>query len=220
MMNEKIIEKIKKLLSLAESNNENEALSSLTKARKLMAKYKIEMSEIQSEQENKEKIIKDDFGVTYNGRQVWKGSLSVIISDNFGCYCYVDNPTKNIIILGKETEVKVVQQLILFGINIIEKESDKLVKEYKRAGRSTRGLTKEYGLGFCEGVKEKFEEQNKSNIENCQLMIIKDKDVEEEFKALHTRKSRSKSRRYSEYEDAYNKGYKEGKQFSANGRLA
>lgn len=220
MMNEKIIEKIKKLLSLAESNNENEALSSLAKARKLMAKYKIEISEIQSEQDNKEKIIKDGFGITYNGRQVWKGNLSVIISDNFGCYCYINNSDKNIIILGKETDVKVVQQLILFGINIIEKESAKLVKEYKRVGRSTRGLTKEYGLGFCKGVKEKFEKQNKSNTEGCQLMIIKDKDVEKEFKALHTRKSRSKSRRYSEHEDAYAKGYKEGKQFSANGRLA
>lgn len=218
-MNKKIIEKIKKLLSLSKSNNENEALSSMAKARELMAKYKIEISEVKdSNNKTKENIIKDNFGVTYNGRQSWKGSLSLIIADNFGCYCYID-VDKSIKILGKETDVKVVQQLILFGINIIEKESDKLVKEYRRQKKSIRGLTKEYGLGFVAGVKEKFKEQNKFNIEGCQLMIIKDKDVDKEFKALHTRKSRSKSKRYSEHEEVYNKGYKEGKQFSANGRL-
>lgn len=218
-MNQKIIEKIKKLLSLAESNNENEALSSMAKARELMAKYKIEISEVKdSANKAKENIIKDNFGVTHDGRQIWKYRLSSIIADNFGCYCYV-NFDKNIKILGKETEVKVAQQLILFGINIIEKESDKLVKEYRRQKKSVRGLVKEYGLGFVAGVKKKFEEQNKFNNHECSLMIVKDKDVIKEFESLHCKASKSKNRRYSEYKDAYNKGYKEGQQFSANGRL-
>ena len=217
MMNQKIVEKIKKLLSLANSNNKNEALSSMAKARKLMAKYKIEMSEIKElDNEDKEKIIKDSFGVTHNGRQIWKSSLSRIIADNFGCYCYIDID-KNIKILGKETDVTVVQQLILFGINIVEKETDKLVKEYKKRKQNTRGLVKEYGLGFVAGVKKKFEEQNISD--ECSLMVIKAEDVTKEFESLHCRKRNNRSRRYSEHEDAYNKGYKEGKQFSANGRL-
>lgn len=136
-MNQKIIEKIKKLLSLAKSNNENEALSSIAKARELMAKYKIEISEVkESDNETKENIIKDNFGVIHNGRQIWKYRLSSIIADNFGCYCYVNFADNNIKILGKETDVKVVQQLILFGISIIEKESDKLVKEYRRQKKS------------------------------------------------------------------------------------
>ena len=217
MMNQKIVEKIKKLLSLANSNNENEALSSMAKARKLMAKYKIEMSEIKElDNEVKEKIIKDSFGITHNGRQIWKSSLSRIIADNFSCYCYIDID-KSIKILGKETDVKVVQQLILFGINIVEKETDKLVKEYKKRKQSTRGLVKEYGLGFVAGVKKKFEEQNISD--ECSLMVVKAEDVTKEFETLHCKKRNSRTRRYSEHEDAYNKGYKEGKQFSANGRL-
>lgn len=38
-MEEKIIEKIQKLLSLANSSNENEAMAAALKAQELMAKY-------------------------------------------------------------------------------------------------------------------------------------------------------------------------------------
>lgn len=50
-------------------------------------------------------------------------------------------------------------------------------------------------------------------------MVVKDTEVTKEFESLHCKASKSKNRRYSEHKDAYNKGYKEGKQFSANGRL-
>lgn len=45
---ERALEKIKKCLALAESTNPNEAESALRQARKLMEKYQLEMSDVDS----------------------------------------------------------------------------------------------------------------------------------------------------------------------------
>lgn len=42
----KIIDKIEKLIALSSSDNENEAKAAMLKAQELMAKYEIEMSQI------------------------------------------------------------------------------------------------------------------------------------------------------------------------------
>lgn len=45
-MEEKIVEKIKKLLALSKSPNENEAMAAALKAQALMAKYEIDLSQV------------------------------------------------------------------------------------------------------------------------------------------------------------------------------
>ena len=221
-VSEKIIERIKKLLSLAQSNNENEALSSLSKARELMAKYKIEMAEVKNKEEQKEEVINgkvEEF--THDGRTIWKSLIVKVVADNFGCHCYIDID-KKFVILGKETDVSVCKGMITFAIKIVEKEGNKLANSYKKMGYSTRGLKKEYGIGFARGLEKKFEEQNKQDNTNTgyQLMVVKDKEVENAYNKLSLRTSKSQTKRYNNQNEAYSRGYAEGKKFSANGTLA
>ena len=222
-VSEKIIERIKKLLSLAQSNNENEALSSLSKARELMAKYKIEMAEVKNKEEQKEEVINgkvEEF--THDGRSIWKSLIVKIVADNFGCYCYIDED-KKFVILGKETDVSICKGMITFAIKIVEKEGNKLANSYKKMGYSTRGLKKEYGIGFARGLEKKFEEQNQQQDNTnagYQLMVVKDKEVENAYNKLSLRTAKSQTKRYNNQSEAYSRGYAEGKRFSANGTLA
>ena len=221
-VSEKIIERIKKLLSLAQSNNENEALSSLSKARELMAKYKIEMAEVKNKEEQKEEVINGKVAeFTHDGRTIWKSLIVKVVADNFGCYCYIDRD-KKFVVLGKETDVSVCKGIITFAIKIVEKEGNKLANSYKRMGYSTRGLKKEYGIGFARGLEKKFEEQNQQDDTNTgyQLMVVKDKEVENAYNKLSLRTAKSQTKRYNNQNEAYSRGYAEGKKFSANGTLA
>ena len=74
-------EKIRKLLALAESNNEHEAKAALLKAKELMAIHKIEEIDIVDAQAKKVKRIETSYTYTKRG-EWWMGSLAAIIAEN------------------------------------------------------------------------------------------------------------------------------------------
>lgn len=83
---------IKKLLALASNNpSENEAKAAMLKARKLMAKYKAEESDI--EEKTTENVVKEQVGESCTAMtESWMLSLSAIIAQH---YCCVANVTSH-----------------------------------------------------------------------------------------------------------------------------
>ena len=77
-------EKIRKLLALAESNNEYEARAALLKAKELMAEYKIEEIDLADVKDKHVKRIVTQFEYTKRG-EWWIGSLAQIIAENYCC---------------------------------------------------------------------------------------------------------------------------------------
>ena len=76
----KVIDKIEKLLALAGSDNENEAKSAMMKARELMAKYEIKREQLREGQEEERAI------VHYTSppfRDDWCKMIASVIADNF-----------------------------------------------------------------------------------------------------------------------------------------
>ena len=53
----KIIDKIEKLIALSNSDNENEAKAAMLKAQELMAKYEIEMSQINPDKAKERPVV-------------------------------------------------------------------------------------------------------------------------------------------------------------------
>lgn len=77
-------DKIKKLLALAESPNENEAQAALLKARQLMAEHKIGEADLE-EPEDKE-VLHKRTSVTFSKRRDgWISNLAVVIAENYCC---------------------------------------------------------------------------------------------------------------------------------------
>ena len=87
-MNEKIIEKIKKCLELANNNpSAEEAKSAALMAQKLLAKYNISMSDIEDvaqEQIEESPVWFKDL-VTWGVVRGWKYELAEIVASNFRC---------------------------------------------------------------------------------------------------------------------------------------
>lgn len=87
---EEILKKIDKLLALAGNNpSENEAISAALKAQALMAKYNIELADVQGAEYGQE-IKKEIYTPKKSSHYVskWKYSLSQIIAKNFCCKTY------------------------------------------------------------------------------------------------------------------------------------
>ena len=223
MVNKKIIERIKKLLFLADSNNVNESESAMLKAQELMAKYKLSMKDITVEEE-KNTVVDEVTNFEYTVRTQWKGSLAVVIAENFGCDAYVQFTTKNgrknkfeICLVGEAENIEVVKVIYEYALKVCNERISKIQKEYKKKGLSTSGIQANYGIGFTNGLKVNYAEQLKKNQE-WGLVVIKSEAVVNyiEKKEFVKNNSRAKYRRNEHFEN----GYSDGKKFNTNKVLA
>ena len=173
---EEILKKIDKLLALAGNNpNENEAISAALKAQELMAKYNIELADIQGAEVG-QKIGKEIYSPKKSSHYVskWKYSLSQIIAKNFCCKTY-SLGRDAIVFYGYEKDAKIAQQVFGFLFETGNKLADKYYRKCKKQGRETKGILNTYLTGFCAGIKEVLDKQSTA------LMVIVPKEVEESY---------------------------------------
>lgn len=168
---ENIILKIQKLLKLAESNNEHEAQSAVVMARKLMAKHKLTMEDIDVESEE---VTEDS---TEWMRSPWKRTLATVLADHFRCKTYINHKRSSyrVKFIGLEEDVKIICLIYRQVINMIEKTSRQ------------KGLDKKsYAIGFISGLDEKLTQQTIELEESEYALVVvtpaKVKDKYEEIK--------------------------------------
>lgn len=78
----KIIEKIEKLIALSGSDNENEAKAAMLKAQELMAKYEIEQDRIDPERKKERPVV---CFTSPMFRDDWCVDVGSLIANNFRC---------------------------------------------------------------------------------------------------------------------------------------
>lgn len=202
MSNEKIIERIKNLLDLSRNNtNENEAMAAALKAQELMAKYHVDVHEVEGE-ELTDEIIESSLFVG-NGDK-WKFVLANIIAKNFCCKVYYRGKD-TIVFYGYEKDTEIAKQVFKFLFNAGNKLADRCYYEYYKMNKPTKGVKNQYLIGFCDGIKTVLDRQCTA------LMIVTPKEVVEGFEEL-TKGFRTISSRLSirNDRDAYNKGHRDG----------
>ena len=79
--------KIRNLLALAESPNENEAKAALLKARELIAKHKLTETELAEEEKQAVRDVRTDITCSKR-RDPWIVGLSAVIGENYCCKGY------------------------------------------------------------------------------------------------------------------------------------
>ena len=89
MTREQVIEKVRKCLELAKSENEHEAFSAMQFARKLLAKHNLEMSDVEIEIENDSNEVINE--CVFETKK--KGILIIanVVAENFKCKSYYIN---------------------------------------------------------------------------------------------------------------------------------
>lgn len=200
MTENKIYEKIEKLLALSSSPNEHEAQAALLKAQELMAKYNITIQkscEIEYATEGIELI---DTGIATI-------ALINIIAKNFKCKPYLAGKIINF--YGHCEDVPICVKAFEYAYKTLNKLSSKRYNEFRKWGYSTKGFFQNYKLAFINELKQKFEKQCTA------LMIVVPPDVEQNFDEFtngYSTKKRSVSNNRNDAAVRY--GINDGRRFA------
>lgn len=217
-------EKIKKLLALAESNNENEAKAALLKAKELMALHKIEEFDLVDAASKKVKTIVTEFEYTKRG-EWWIGNLASIIAENYCCrYANrkrIGAQKQTVIFIGLDGDVDVCAKIFSYAVDTARNCG----KEYLKNLRGWKSYTSaeknryvnSYAIGFAIGAKKAFEKQKEQNEIGWGLVMVVPKEVNDACSNFRVDRYNSS---HSIYEKAKNVGYEEGKRFNPNSKLA
>ena len=173
MKTEKIIQTIKKVLELSKNNpSEDEAKAAALKAQELLAKYHIDMAEIQGiDTDTVDEICEVRVDVP---SKKWKYVLADIVSDNFRCKHFYYGK-KILVFYGHNTDANVAAETFKYLFHVGNIHAGRMVdKVFKDTGTSA-GVYNSFVSGFCKGVKEALTKQCK------ELMVIVPQDVKDSF---------------------------------------
>ncbi|MBW2466511.1 MAG: DUF2786 domain-containing protein [Deltaproteobacteria bacterium] len=157
----KRINKVRKILSLAGSSNENEAAAAMSKANSLIRKYNLErLARVESAQ------------YRYEIKNTGKKRLHVIerrIASLLMDFFYVDVVYSELFDAGKAEYYKTIELLgslenVTFAgyvYEFLKERVEYLWKNFRRTSRSPGRLRKTYILGLLQGFREKLEREEK-----------------------------------------------------------
>ena len=199
----KIVEKIKKLLALAGNNpSEKEAQAAYAKAQALMAQYSIELSE-----ESGEEIEIVVMPCKHSNNEGYRKPLAVVIADNFRVKVFMSGNT--VMFFGTKMDVEIAVEVFNHAYRYSHNRGLKLERNARNEGRTTKGVANSYWSGFIAGLKVILDEQCKA------LMIVTPKEVEDAWeKRIKGMKKGSGGQRFYKGIDygAYLKGYEDGQE--------
>lgn len=203
---EKILNKIKNLLDLANNNpNENEAIAAALKAQELMAKYNIELDQLEDKKETRE-IVEEVYRQSgKHEMRKWKIGLATIIAKNFRCKVYFINK-QDVVFYGYKEDAKIALHVFTYLYEIGNKLAVRYYNKCKKEGRDTRGVMNTYLQGFRDGAAEVLEKQCTA------LMIATPKEVTESYEEMTKGwKTSTVKLRVSGDTAAYSNGKSDGK---------
>lgn len=200
----RLIEKIKKMLHLAQNNpSMEEGLSAALQAHKLMAKYNIHEDDVTLEE------VKDEITSVFSNQPHdshllrWRKTLGLVVSRAFRCKCYLKG--RDIVFRGYKNDAQlamdVYTMLYAVGHKVARKEEFRVRKETGTA----KGIYGSTIAGFVRGVEDALNKQCTA------LMVITPKEIEDDWIEFSTNFKKTKTCLKVHDAEAYHKGYVEGK---------
>lgn len=121
---ESIVVKIKKLMALSKSGNENEAAFAAAKAQELLVKYNIEMSQVENVKLDREETrLVSEFKELFGTNKIqWKRDLAFAVAK--GNMCKGVSSGTGMYFLGKKANVEVAQFMYEVIVRDIERIAD------------------------------------------------------------------------------------------------
>lgn len=201
---EQIMEKVKKLLSLAESDNEHEAISASLMAQKLLAKYNIDIEAVTGKE--KEEEIEETRVEVENGHS-WKYALAFGIADNYCCKCYVKG-SQIFVFRGYRSDIMIARQVFAYLFSVCKRLGRTYEREYRKENYYASGIYNSYCSGFVQGVKSELSKQCRA------LALVTPEPVENDWKeyAKGFGTMNSDAKLSMKDWDAYDKGVQDGKE--------
>lgn len=228
-VNDKILEKIRNLLSLAEDGgNDEESQTALLMAQKLMLKHKISQNELNLGGE--QKIVIRSLSV-YKRIYWWEKVLVKIIADNFRVMYYMQSNRlphqttvqRKIVLMGYPEDVEFAFEMFNLAAEAMKHYASLHIKhnQDEKAKQTQGNLRKSYFQGFMDGLSHKFKLQRDQMIdenEKYALMIKTPQDVVDKFNAEIQGHLAFKQPALSKENEAYTEGYDKGSNISLSNK--
>lgn len=176
MSNEKLIEKIKNLIQLANDNpSDEEGQTALLLAQKLMLKNNIALAEVEQFDEPKKFETSSTVAKEANRILWWERELAYILAHNFRCL-YVDQRDRRlrksrIIFFGEKQDADLVSKVFEAALLYLRYRLDRL------PSRET-SYKNSYLKGFLVALSRRFKKQ----VEEYSLMVLPSEETKEAFR--------------------------------------
>lgn len=215
-------EKIRRLLALAESPNENEAKAALLKARELMARHKLTEKDIRDAEPQKVTRLLTDI-ICSKRRDPWCINLSAIIGENYCCKALRNHnkghQTQTIGFIGFEDDVALCAEIYKYAVDCVRSEVKRIKRQY--ADYSSDYIKRQcssFGFGFIAGLRATFAKQTEEH-QQWGLVLVTPKEVQDAADRIG-KPTRFHSRSQDTlYRSEYTNGYKQGQEFDPQHRL-
>lgn len=210
LANEKLLEKIKKLLKLAESSNSHESELATLKANALLLEHNLSSLELNEKEEEVyvERVIE---GTRKNSKHlcIYEILKTFYVSPVFNHgkgYFYLE-------VIGDKTNTELAQ----YVANFLDNHLDVLWLETKKQNTSFKSVADKNAFfnGVAKGYVEKIKTQNISVVNSKDLMVLENK-LQLQLKQVYSRLGKSLSRAGINNEAAKNLGVEKGKKLSIN----
>jgi len=196
-----IVNKIQKLLALANSDNKNEAELASKKAQELLIKHNISMSEV--ENANPEYF---ETSLDLPKRSSERKFIDSLLNEFFFVFIYSDKRSNKIVFVGKKENVYVA----LYVRSFLEHAFKRLYKlENETQGWNGKHRASFY-LGLYKGLKEKLEEQ-KQNIDTDNKLMVINKTLSDHVYNKVSNLKTTQQRTNVSNQDALTNGFNHGK---------
>lgn len=158
---EKILDRVRKLLELASSDNVHESASATKQAQVLMSKHSISqaMLDIGMDDDETAEAVEDDLLHRHSSRQMpsWKGRLGVVMCEVNQCKCYRRHGGA-LKIIGRPSDAATVRYLFSYVVREIDRLTN-LEASYR--GSPGRTWCNNFRIGAVTEVNERLREAAK-----------------------------------------------------------
>lgn len=171
-----VIERVRKLLSLAQSNNANEAAAAAAAANKLMDKYRLSHADLEcSGQEAAEPIEEDPDYIYATGKvTMWKWTLLNVLAQHYGCTIWNDTSFdtgrqfSRFRSVGRKSDLTILRYMFAW----LTMECSRITKNFAGSGRI---VINSYCDGFVSGIRQqlaKSREEVKAEASSNAIVLI------------------------------------------------
>lgn len=216
----KVKELISKLLNVTKENGatDNEVISATLKVQQILAKYDMELSDINTE--DTEEIIQDEVDIANTN---WQKMLAGVVAENFcvesftrirrnsaGKKCY------SIVFYGYKRHCDVAREVFKSLFEFGNRRGKEIFKEYRSKGYNVTGIKNQFYIGYIRGVKSALDVQSRA------LMIITPPEVKQSYKefCIQAQMKKSSPIRYRADEELYERGVNAGREAASRKELA
>lgn len=203
-MNNKMAEKIKKLLNLANSCNENEAKLAAEKANEIMTRYNLSICDVQIDDYSKENL-----HTSKRATSEWKFIMH-ILDECFFVTTYKARCRKTGITTMQMYGTKTNTEIAGYIAGYLKIAMPRLFAEWKKANNASAKQRQAFYLGFSKGLIKQLKAKQQVVSDELGLVIVRDPQLNKHLNQIGCRSTSAKIQHDAQASGA---GYQQGENF-------